>query len=114
MTAPAQIIFTGPRGPSGDQGLRFTTVTSSGNYTLLTTDMVVLLNKLVGEATTVTLNAPTVRRKIWVKDIRGDASIYPIIIAPPSGTIDGLPTVVISEDWGSRCLVSTGSVWTVL
>jgi hypothetical protein len=94
--------------------IRFREITEPGDDALLPSDIVVLVNKTVGEATVITLNSPVVKRGVWIKDFRGDASVYPIIITPPSGTIDGLVSVVISADWGVIYLAATGSVWTVL
>lgn len=88
------------------------TVTAAGPVTVAVDDFQVLLNKTVGEATTVTLpNAATVVAQGYnygpktIKDLKGDAQTNNItIVVDGGGTIDGQASLGIFGNYGSAQL----------
>jgi hypothetical protein len=59
----------------------------------------------------ITLPAGSAGRVIIVKDESGNASVNNITITPASGTIDGQASLVISANYASYSLYSSGSNW---
>lgn len=92
-------------------------MTDAGNYTIVN-EAVLIVNKTVGAATTVTL--PPVAytpagRTIEIKDGKGDAATNNITVdANASETIDGSTTSVIALNYGSLTVVCNGTQWNVV
>ena len=78
-------------------------VTSAGVVTIVASDDIVLINKSVGEATQVNLQASADRgRSLKIVDLKGDAATNNITLTPNgSETIIGNATYVISTNNGS-------------
>jgi hypothetical protein len=108
-----------------DQGLRPWTVsyaqnlvlqtvifTSSGNYAATPADVVIVINKSVGGATTVTLPVlPQMGRTIVIKDGKGDAAANNITVQGAAGNIDGSGTYVMNANYRGLTLVYNGTQW---
>lgn len=97
--------------------LRFTPTvkTSSGGYTVLPSDTVIVINKSVAATTTVTLEAsPATGRVIIVKDGKGDAASNNVTISGNGKNIDGSATLVISSNYGVSRLVYNGTQWSII
>jgi hypothetical protein len=68
------------------------------------------LDRSVGAA--LTFNLPADRGLLIVKDIKGDASTYPITLTDPSGAlIDGRTTLLLNTDRASAFLLPPNSGW---
>lgn len=89
-------------------------VTASGAVTITTADNVVVLNKTVGAATTVTLPAGALGLRYTVKDGKGDADTNPITLTPAAGTIDGQSTQIINVPYGALTVVYNGTEWNII
>jgi hypothetical protein len=76
---------------SGGGSISYTLVTAAGNYTVLSTDNIILLNKTVPAATSIILPASASRSSsITVKDYGYNANSNNITFVPQSGeTFDG-------------------------
>jgi len=72
-------------------GATYTMVTTAGNYTVLSSDVTILMNKTVGAATSIIAPTSSSRNQaITVKDYKGDAATNNITFVPQTGeTIDG-------------------------
>lgn len=91
------------------------TTTITGNYTVLSTDHVILVNNNPGAALTVTLPAsPTTNMFVRIKDFYGNAATYNITIAGNGKNIDGASTQTIKVNYASADLVYSGTSWAVL
>ena len=107
--------FTGSNFFEGAIGFNTRVVTAAGAVTMSSTDIVIIVNKTVGAATTVTLVAsPATDRVIWVKDGRGDALTNPITIDGNGKLIDGQATLVIFTNYQRALLVYNGNEWNQL
>lgn len=93
-------------------------VTAAGAVSMIAADDIILVNKTVGEATTVNLLTAAGRtRSITIKDLKGDAATNAITIDPAGvETIDGLSTWVISFNGGAVTLypLGSGTGWFIL
>jgi hypothetical protein len=88
-------------------------ITAAGSVTLTASDCIVILNKITGAATTVTLpSAPVVGRSVIIKDGKGDAEFNNITIS--GGTIDAGSSFVIAENHAAVTLVYNGSGWNII
>jgi hypothetical protein len=86
----------------------------TANYTALTSDNIIVVNKSTGSATTITLPAsPTSGEIKIVKDGKGDAQTNNITIAGNGKNIDGTASRTINVNYGSYCLVYNGTQWNV-
>ena len=89
--------------------------TSAGNYDVTSSDMVVVINKASGAATTVNLpDSPSTGRLVIVKDGKGDAGSNNITIDGQSKDIDGAGTIAISSNYGVSRVVYNGTQWNVV
>jgi hypothetical protein len=87
----------------------------TGNYTMLATDQIVVINKTTGAATAVTLPAtPSIGRCCVVKDGKGDAATNNITVAAASGTIDGLSTLTMDQPYESYTFIFNGTAWNLI
>lgn len=87
---------------------------ATANYTALTSDNVIVVNKSTGSATTITLPASPASGEIKiVKDGKGDAKTNNITIAGNGKNIDGTASRTINVNYGSFCLVYNGTQWNV-
>lgn len=92
--------------------LQTTVFTSAGNYTAVSTDVVIVINKGTGAATTVTLPAnPNTGRVAIVKDGKGDSNTNNITVQGASGNIDGSATYVMNVNYRGLLLVYNGTQW---
>jgi len=96
----------------------------------ITPDLVLLPQNTVGNAYTVgadgtvlvqgtgvktiTLPAPTPKRRVFIKDASGNSSTDPVTVTTPSGTIDGSGTFTITDDWGSALFEANATDWFVI
>lgn len=86
----------------------------TADYTVLTSDNLIVVNKSVGSATTITLPAaPTTGSMVVVKDGKGDAATNNITVDGNGKNIDGDATRVISVNYGAVSLVYNGTQWNV-
>lgn len=102
---------------SGDTGYASDVIvkTNSGNVVLTNTNHIVVVKKVSGEATTVTLPAGSAKKMFVIKDGKGDANVNNITIATSnSETIDGSSTKVISVARDSITVVWDGSEWAII
>lgn len=87
-------------------------VTAAGAVTVAVTDLIIIVNKTVGAATTVNLPAsPVTGTRFTVKDGKGDAAANNITVTPAAGTIDGAATNVINANYGVRGYLYNGTEW---
>jgi len=91
------------------------TASAAGNYTVLTTDMIVGKTGITGGGDTVTLPAAAtaaVGRLYVIKDESGTAATNNITIdGNGAETIDGSTTVAINTNYGSVSLYTDASNW---
>lgn len=107
---------TGPAGPAGTNafGNPVTVSTKTGAYTLLVTDFVIL-----GDCTTTafTLSLPTasagIGRIFFLKKIDNTGNIL-TVKANGAETIDGSNTFLLSSQYQSITVVSSGTAWSVI
>jgi hypothetical protein len=86
----------------------------TANYTVLTSDNVIVVNKSTGSATTITLPAsPTTGSMVIVKDGKGDAATNNITIQGNGKNIDGTATRAINVNYGAFSLAYNGTQWNV-
>ena len=121
-TVPGPQGETGPTGATGPQGLpgdapAILTVTS-GNVTVdADDDELIVINKTVGAATTVTLPLSadrTNRKQVTIKDGKGDCDVNNITVScSGSDTIDGLSSVTLNFAFQSMTIYPypDGSGW---
>lgn len=90
------------------------TVTTSSNYPMGVSDVVVLVN--TGSPVTVTLPVPASGRRVVVKDSTGNAATNNITVARNgSENIEGLGSnKLIAANWGSLTLISDGTNWFII
>lgn len=90
-----------------------TEFTSAGDVTMDSLDpipQVLVINKSVGEATTITLpSSPLLGESFLIKDGKGDASTNNITVTPSTGTIDGFASITLNISRGAASLVYLGS-----
>jgi hypothetical protein len=100
--------------------LSYTLVTSSGTYTALSSDNILLINRTVPSAGTVQLPLSASRSgfAVVVKDFAGDAgssSHTTTVLFSGSELCDGLSSVVINSDYGAyKFLPLTSGGWTII
>jgi hypothetical protein len=95
------------------RGVRIVTV--AGAITGLSTDNVIMVNKTVGAPTALALPAsPTLGCEIIVKDAKGDAFTNNITISPAVGTIDGLASFILTQNYQSFTFIYNGTEWNVI
>lgn len=101
------------------------TITVAGVVVVLSTDVVLLLNKSPSGASTIDLPAASLRNgaPVVIKDLTGDASTNNITIVPNgTETIDGFlaaaaaanGVALIDKDYGSKYLLPTTGGWFTL
>lgn len=87
-----------------------TRVDASVAITVGVNDYEVLCN-YAGLETVAIAGLPTLGRRVVIKDMRGDATTYPIVVDPDNGNIDGSATKSIIGDYGAMVLVGNGTNW---
>lgn len=88
--------------------------TGSGNTTVLN-EQVLVINKASGAATTVSLPAGKLGRRILIKDGKGDAGSNNITIdGSGAETIDGSATITIATNYGWSEIEWNGTEWNLL
>lgn len=104
--------FTGSNFFDGAIGFGTRVVTAAGAVTMSATDIVIIVNKTVGAATTVTLVAsPATDRLCCIKDGKGDTLTNPITIVPAAGTIDDVASVLIATPYQKAWFIYDGNQW---
>ncbi|MGB4759249.1 MAG: hypothetical protein WBP26_04260 [Candidatus Saccharimonadales bacterium] len=83
------------------------TTVRTANYTAVNLDNV--LCNASGGLFTVTLPAPTAGRLVRVTKV--DTSVNAVLVAPPSGAIDGSPTASVNVSGSGRNFFADGSAW---
>jgi hypothetical protein len=87
---------------------------ATADYTALTSDNIVVVNRSTGSATTITLPAsPTSGEIKIIKDGKGDAATNNITIQGNGKNIDGTATQVINVNYGAFSLAYNGTQWNV-
>ena len=107
-------VDTAISGVSGDSSVAKDVVvkTDSGNVTATSSNHIIIINKVIGEATSVTLPAsPAVGKMVIVKDGKGDANVNSITIV---GTIDGAVNASIDAAYESVTVVYNGTQWNII
>lgn len=95
--------------------LQYNTTTITANYTVASSDIVILVNNNPGAALTITLpSAPVTGRFVKIKDYYGNAATYNIIVAGNGKNIDGATSYTLSANFSSVGLVYTGTQWSLL
>lgn len=89
-------------------------LTAAGNWAMVNEGAVVV-NKIVGAATQVTLTpSPDTGIFRWIIDGKGDAATNNItVIGAAAETINGGVNHVISENYGAVCFVYNGTEWNI-
>lgn len=86
-------------------------VTAAGNVAVLATDLVILMNKAVGAATSIVL-PPSVQRNgapLTVKDLKGDANANNITFVPDGvETIDGFDAATAAANGSALIDINYG------
>lgn len=95
---------------------RIIAVVTDATYSLTGVEQVVLVNRTVAGATTVSLPASTNEgRKITIKDSKGDAATNNITInVTGGGTIDSTTSYTINANYGSVTVIWSGTAWFVI
>ena len=88
-------------------------VTTTATPTTITSGAGTLLVN-VGAAAAVTLPVPTAGRRVTVKDKSGAAGVNNITVSPPSGTIDGAATYVLTANYQSADFLADGTNYWVI
>ena len=113
QTIAGALTISGALTLSSAVNSHMTVVSSAGPYAVAATDSYIAVT-YTGGAMTITLpSSPTTGRVVCVKDGAGLAATNNITITATQ-TIDGVAGgtgVVINQNYGSLCLVYTGSVW---
>lgn len=100
---------------TGQFWLTPTIKTSAGTYVVSTTETLIVINKTVGAATTVTYPAsPSTGRMLIVKDGKGDGAANNITLDGNGKTIDGAATVAITTNYGVARHIYNGTQWNVV
>ncbi len=99
----------------GGVQVKMTTVQIGSSYAASVGDYVILVNKVTGSATTISLpSSPAAGQLMTIKDAKGDAATNAITISPTGGTIDGASSATISTNYGVLRLIYNGSQWNTL
>lgn len=115
MTVGADGRITAASNGTGGGASTVRTVTAAGAVTVLSTDGTIYLNKTVGAATTVTMEAsPATGATHTIKDGKGDAATNNITIQGAAGNIDGSATFIMNINRSSVTLQYTGAEWSIL
>jgi len=90
-----------------------TTITKTANYTILSTDQIILVDTLSVGAFTLTLFAPTNGANFEIYDIAGNLSTANLTLARfAAEKIEGLAAnKIFQTDWGAWKIVSNGTDW---
>jgi hypothetical protein len=85
---------------------------ATDDYLATVDDNFVIVNRLTGAPTTITLpNSPVVGQTFIVKDGKGDAATNNITVDGNGNNIDGSIDYVINVNYGSLSLVYNGTQW---
>jgi len=93
-----------------------TIVLTTGNYILTKSNNIIIVNKTVGAATTITLPTIATAPKgviLTIKDGKGDAATNNITVSGDVN-IDGAASYVINTAYGVLRLVSNGTTWSAI
>ncbi|MDP2377791.1 hypothetical protein [Reyranella sp.] len=91
---------------------RVHTVESGSSYAMTPLDYEIIVDKSVAGATAITLPPDPVRgQTVVVSDGKGDAGTNNITVAAAAGNINGLATLVISNNFGTVTFSYTGTQW---
>lgn len=89
--------------------------TASGDTSIITTDNVVIINKITGGATIATLPAsPATNQYVVIKDGKGDANTNNITISGNGKDIDGGSSYVIGSSYGALTIIWNGTQWNII
>lgn len=91
-------------------------ITVTGPASVLATDAVLMINKSLSEATTLTLSSgQKIGRVLIIKDLKGDAnSNFTTILASGGETIDGILGVQMTQNYQSITFIYNGSGWSII
>lgn len=101
---------------NGAISLNCRVITAAGSVTALDSDTVIAINKVSSEITNVILqNSTTDGKLLIIKDKKGDASSYNIIITVSGGgLIDGLSGFILTQNYQSVTLLFCNSSWCII
>lgn len=90
-----------------------TTITKTANYTILSTDQIILVDTLSVGAFTLTLFAPTNGANFEIYDIQGNLSVANLTLQTfGAEKIEGLAAnKIFQTDWGAWKIISNGTDW---
>jgi hypothetical protein len=116
LSTPGDIIAGTALRTAGALYLTPTFVTAPGPVSVSALDSIIMLNKTIGGATTLTLSSSQVSgRVLIIKDLKGDANLNNITVLASGGeTIDGLLGILISQNYQSITLIYNGSGWSLI
>lgn len=94
--------------------LRIKEVTNGTSYRVQATDDVIQVNNAQDIPTTILLPSGFSKGKlVTIKDKKGNANAFHIIIVSEAGQIDGLPRLELVVDKGSYALIWDGDAWSM-
>lgn len=107
------ILLTFSASGGGGLGIGYTMVTASGNYTVQSTDVIILMNKTVGAATSIIAPTSASRSQpIIVKDYKGDANTNNITFVPNGvETVDGFSPSTAASNGTALVDINNGAKW---
>ena len=101
----------GPPGPPGSPGLVPTTIITTTPFTAILTDYYLAVD-VVG-ASSIILPVAPIGTVFIIKDISGDADVFPITITA-STSIDGNANAIINVPYGSLTFIFNGTEWNIV
>ena len=96
--------------------LALTPITINNSYNLPSgASSAVLVDNTSSAPVTVTLPpSPVSGQLVIIKDVSGTAFTYPITVSPVTGTIDGFPTFILSNNYQSVTFYYNGTSWSII
>jgi hypothetical protein len=97
-----------------NKGLRQNITIITANYTILPTDNIIAVGTLTSS---ITINLPTspIDGDIYqIKDTKGSAFAYNIIISGNGINIDGNPSITINENYVAATIICANNVWNII
>lgn len=92
-----------------------TILTAAGNYSVISTDYIITVQKTAPQITSIILPAsPVTSRSIIVKDGSGNAASFPITINGNGKNIDGAASFILNLNYSSVEIVYNGTQWNVI
>ena len=105
---------------SGSSNLQFkdaaseTVVSTSTDYTTLSTDYLILVDSTSGAITIHLLSTPNAGKIQQIKDATGNAATHSITVNGNGKLIDGASSVVLNQNYENLSIIYNGSGWSVI